>query len=111
MSKKVVYNEEALASVKALNELAIANSEKLVALNVAQLQKQADVALSAWRSMLDVKDLSDVQGYMASQSEVARELLNGIVADSKTVAKLGEETAAEIGKLVNANIEAIKRAA
>ena len=112
MSKKVNdMGQEMVNSFKAMNELALANSEKLVAMNIAQWQKQADVTLAAMRSAMELKDFNDVQAYMTQQGEVAKEVLEGVVADAQTVAKIGEEAAAEFTKLVNANVAAAKKAA
>ena len=109
--KAVVWNEEILGNVRAVNEVVLANSERMVAMNLAFLRRQADVTLAAMRAAMDVKDLNGMQAYMASQGEVAREVAEGMVADAKVVAQLGAETVAEVTDIVSANVEAAKKAA
>ena len=104
--------EELAAPAVAINEIAIGYTEKLVAMNLAVMQKQAEVALNSWRSALSVKDAAEVKDYMTAQSEVARELVEGYVEDAKAVSKLSQEAANDVRKVVTEGMEkAAKQAA
>ena len=104
--------EELVAPAVEINEIALGYTEKLVEMNLAVMRKQADVAMAAWRSALSVKDADQAKGYMTAQGEVARELVEGYVADAKTVSQISQEAAKDVQKVVTAGIEkAAKRAA
>ncbi len=108
----VFFNQNMFAPVKALNELALANIEKLVELNLATMHRYSDVALDAWKAALEVKDADGMREYVARQGEVAKEVVEGMVADAKEVAKLSQDYASSAQKIVSdKTTEAVKKAA
>ena len=102
---KLASVEELAAPVVALNQIAISYTEKLVEMNLAVMRKQAEAALEGWRSALDVKDATAAKDYMAAQSEVARELVEGYVEDAKAVSKLSQDAANDVRKVVTEGME------
>ncbi len=98
-ANSVLFNQDFFAPVKALNELALANVEKLVEMNLATMHKYSDITLDAWKAALDVKDVQGMQEYVARQGEVAKEVVEGMVADAKEVAKLSQDYAAGAQKI------------
>jgi len=104
--------EELAAPAVAINQIAISYTEKLLEMNLAVMRKQADVALEAWRSALSVKDPAEAKDYLAAQSEVARELVEGYVEDAKAVSKMSQEAANDVRKVMTEGMEkAAKQAA
>ena len=104
--------EELAAPVKAVNEIAISYTEKLVEMNLAVLRKQADAALEGWRSALAVKDPAEAKDYLTAQGEAARALVEGYVEDAKAVSKLSQDAANDVRKVVTEGLEkAAKQAA
>lgn len=104
--------EEFFAPAIELNKIALSYTEKLVEMNLAVARKQAEVALAGWNAALTIKDPAEVQDYLTSQTEVARELVEGLVADANTVTQLNHEVAEDVRKVVTDGIEkASKQAA
>jgi phasin family protein len=100
--------QELAAPVVKLNEIALSYTEKLVEMNLAVLRKQADVVLAGWSAALSVKDPTEAKDYLAAQSEAARELVEGYVADAKAVSAISQEAANDVRKVVT---EGLKKAA
>jgi len=104
--------EDFLAPVKALNELALANAERLVEMQVQSIRDYADVALDNWKAALAVKDIDGAQKYFAKQNEVAQEVAKKLASDAKVVVELGQEYMTEVQKVVTNNFDkAVKKAA
>ncbi len=104
--------EEIFAPTVKINQIALRYTERLVEMNLAMMRKQADVALATWRTALSVKDATEVQSYLTAQGEVARELVEGYVADAKAVSAISQEAANDVRKVVTEGIEkAAKKAA
>ncbi len=113
MAKANVINaEKVLAPVVALNKIALAKTEKLVDLQIAAVRKYSDVALTSWKEALAANDPAAFQKYLAGQTQVAKEVVESVLNDAKTVAELGQEAAQEVQKLVSENLaKANKKAA
>ena len=103
--------EELVAPVVAFNKIALSYTEKLVELNLTVLRKQADVAIAGWRGALEVKDVAEVKDYLTQQGEVAREVVEGYVADAKVVTQLNQEAAEEVRKVVDESITNVSKKA
>ena len=104
--------EELAAPAVAINKIAIGYTEKLVEMNMAVLRKQSEVALAGWRAALSVKDAAEAKDYLTAQGEVARELVEGYVADAKAVSAISQEAANDVRKVVTEGLEkAAKQAA
>ena len=104
--------EEAIAPAKALSELALSNTERLVDLQVESLRKYSTVVIESCKAALAVKDLDGAQKYVAKQGEVAKEVVESMVNDAKVVVELGRDYASEVQKVVSGSIsKATKKAA
>jgi len=103
--------EEIFAPAVKINEIALSYTEKLVEMNLAVMRKQVDVAIATWRAALSVKDATEATKYMTAQSEVARELVEGYVADAKAVSAISEEAANDVRKVVTEGIEKVAKKA
>lgn len=105
------YEELAAPAVK-INEIALSYTEKLLEMNLAVMRKQAEVAMSAWRSALAIKDPAEAKDYLTAQGEAARELVEGYVADAKAVSAISQAAANDVRKVVTEGLEkAAKQAA
>lgn len=103
--------DEFVAPAIELNKIALGYTEKLVELNLAVLRKQADVALASWREALAVKDPEQAKAYLAHQGEIARNVVDGYVADAKAVAELNQEVAEDMRKVVEASVAKVTKKA
>ncbi len=104
--------EKLFAPVKEMNEIALLYTTKLAELNMAAMRKQTEAVFAGWRDVLAVKDAEGLESFIKHQSEVARSLIEGYVADANTLAQLGKETSENIRKMMEENIAAaLKKAA
>ena len=53
------------------------------------------------------KDVDEAKDYLTAQSEAARELVEGYVADAETVTAMSQEAANEVGKVVTEGFEKV----
>ena len=106
MTKLTVASfEDVVAPVVELNKIALRYTEKLVELNLVALHQQADAALAGWRDALSLKDAAGAKEYLTAQSEAARGLVEGYVADAKAVSLMNQEVADDVRKVVTESIE------
>jgi hypothetical protein len=95
----IKIDENVFKPIKAVNELALKNAEKLAQIQVKAVRKNLEVALASARDALDVKSPEEAQAYFQRQAEVAREVMEAVIIDSKAIAKLGEDAVAEMAKI------------
>jgi len=104
--------EQTVAPAVEINEIALSYTEKLVEMNLSVMRKQADVVMATWRAALSVKDVTEAKNYLTAQGEVARELVEGYVADAEAVSAISQEAANDVRKVVTEGIEkVVKKAA
>ena len=103
--------EDVVAPVVEINKIALGYAEKLVELNLAVMRKQADVALAGWRGALSIKDAAEAKDYLTVQGEAARDVVEGLVADTKAVTKINQEVAEDVRKVVTESIEKVSKQA
>jgi phasin family protein len=103
--------EEVVAPAVEINEIALSYTEKLVEMNLAVMRRQADVALATWRAALSVKDANEAKDYLTAQSEAARELFEGYVAEAKAVSSMSQAAANDVRKVVTEGIEKVAKKA
>ena len=103
--------EETFAPAVEINKIALSYTEKLVEMNLAMMRKQADVAIATWRAALSVKDATEAENYLTAQGQVARELVEGYVADAKAVSAISQEAANDVRKVVTEGIEKVAKKA
>jgi len=104
--------EDVFTPIIEINKIALSYTEKLIELNMAVLSKQADVALAGWRAALSIKDFSEAKDYLTVQGEAARGVVEGLVADAKSVSGMNQEVADDVRKVVTKSIDKVsKRAA
>ena len=104
--------EEILAPFKAFNELALANVEKLVAMQTKNFEKYSKIALSSMQEAAKITDLEQSQAYFTKQGELSKKVAEDFAADMKAIAELGQSYLTDAQKLVSENVaKATKKAA
>ncbi len=103
--------EELLAPYKTLTTLAIANTEKLVALQSKNFQKYSAVAIENFKKAAEVSDIEQAQAYFKNQAEVAQELAEGVKADTQEALELNKAYFSEVQSVFSANVEKAVEAA
>ncbi|PWQ98880.1 TIGR01841 family phasin [Leucothrix pacifica] len=97
--------EKALAPSKAMTSLAIEKAEALIALNTELLSKYSAMTIANTKEAIEVKDAEAAKAYFSKQGDVAKEVMESIMEDSKKVAKISEEYTAEVQKLVAESVK------
>ncbi len=98
--------EKYTAPVKALNELAIANIEKMAALQLSFAEKSVKVGVDSLKSASAVSDLEGLKSFYTAQNEVAKGLVEDVVANGTTVAELGKAYAEDAKSIVETAVAA-----
>lgn len=96
-----------IAPYKALNDLAQANVEKLVALQTKNFSKYSEMALNSVQEASKLTDMEQSQAYLAKQGELSKKVAEDIAADLKTVAEMSQAYAVEAQKVVSENASKI----
>ena len=96
---------------RAFAELTISHVEALVNAQVEATKAYTDVSLQQLRKALEIKAPQDVQGYIQSQQDVAKELGERVKGDAEKVVALNRQFADEAQKLTQQNVQAASKAA
>lgn len=103
--------EEFVAPFKALNDLAMANAEKLVALQSKNFEKYSNVVLSNIKDASQISDLEGSKAFFEKQADLSKKVTEDFTADVQEIAEIGKEYAAEVQKLVTENVEKVAKSA
>ncbi len=96
--------DDVLGIIKEVNQLTLANVERLVDLNIESVRKYADAVLGSWKDALAISDLESGQKYIAKQGKVAQEVVKNLADDAKVVAEIGQGYASDVQKVVAENV-------
>ena len=102
------YVEKLTAPVQELNALAVKNIEELTALQLKTIQDNATVGIESIKSATAISDLEGFQSFLTEQTEVAKQIAEGIFANVRTVAELGQGYAAEVKEITETSLKAVK---
>ena len=76
--------------VHELNALIVNNIEKLVAFQLKTIKEGARVGVESLKGATAVRDLEGLKVYIEGQTDVAKGVAEGIVADTRKVVDLGQ---------------------
>ncbi|MDO6462106.1 phasin family protein [Granulosicoccaceae sp. 1_MG-2023] len=96
--------DELLAPMKALNELALSNAEKMIKLQSQNFEKYSKLALNNFQEASTVSDVEASKAFFSKQGELSKKVAEDVAADLKTFADLGQSYVAEVQKVVSENI-------
>lgn len=103
--------EEFFAPYKALNALAIANAEKLVALQANNFVKYSSVAITNLKDAAEISDAEGSKVFFEKQVEVAQQVAEDVKADVQEVVELNKAYFAEVQSVFQSNVEKAVEAA
>ncbi len=104
-------SEKYLAPAVELNKLAIKNTEKLVKMQIANLQSYSKLGIDSWKAALDVKDAESFQAYAEKQREVMQDAAKKVAEDVKAVAELGNVYTSEARKIWQDSVSEVSKKA
>lgn len=90
--------------VNKLNELAVANIEKVAGLQVAAMKEFAELSLDNLKGAASVTNPEEFQAFVSSQQEVANTVSKKVAEDAIELTRLGEEFTAEYQKLLQESV-------
>ncbi|MCH8079703.1 MAG: TIGR01841 family phasin [Proteobacteria bacterium] len=102
------YVEKLAAPVKELNALAVKNIEQLTELQLKTIQDNATIGVESIKNASAITDLEGLQSFLTDQAEVAKQIVEGILANARTVAELSQGYAAEAKEIAETSLKAVK---
>ena len=100
--------ENLAAPVQELNTLAVKNIEELTALQLKTIQENATIGVDTIKSASTISDLEGLQSFLTAQAEVAKQIVEGIFANARTVAELSQGYATEAKEIAETSLKAVK---
>ncbi len=93
-----------MAPVLKANKLAVANMEKIVALQMDSLRTYVDLGMGQLKAAVAVSNPEDLHTFVNKQVEVASTIRQRLLNNTKALADLGTNYKAEINKLTEENV-------
>ncbi len=85
-----------MAPYKALNELAMANAEKLISVQSANYVKYSNMALASLKEAAVVTNVEKSKAYFKKQADLTRQVTEDLGSDVNVVAEMGNAYVAEL---------------
>ena len=94
------YFKPAAETFRALNRLNVATIEKVVGIELANIQANAELTVANLKAGIEVSDADGAKAYAKRQNEVAKTAYERFVADSKALGGIAKDYSEEAIKLV-----------
>lgn len=94
------YIEKYYAPVRELNNLAIANIEKLMDLQLKFIEDSAKAGVESMKTAAAINDADGLKEYFNNQVAASKQLTERALEDGRTVAEMGNEYVKEAQKVV-----------
>ncbi len=89
-----------MAPVRAMNEVAVEQTEKLVKLQAGAFQTYAKLAIEHWRDALNVKDAEGVKDFMSKHRSYVETVTEKASKDANAVMELSNDYVSEVQKIL-----------
>ena len=93
--------EKFVAPVQELVALNVANIEKLAGIALESLEENVNAGIDTLKKAASVKDLDSARSYYTGQTEATRKVFESNVARSKTVTDIAQSYPASVKKIVD----------
>lgn len=90
-----------IAPMKALNELALSNAEKMIKLQTSSYEKYSTLALDTLQEATSVSDLESSRSFLTKQADVSKKVAADLTDEMKAYAELGNAYLKEIQKVMS----------
>ena len=94
------YFEKYYAPVRELNNLAIANIEKLLDLQLKFIEDSTRAGVESMKTAAAINDAEGFKEYLNSQAATSKQFTERALEDGRTVAELGNDYIKEAQKVV-----------
>lgn len=92
--------DRVMAPVRAMNEVAVEKTEKLVKLQTTAFQNYAKLAIDHWREALKVKDAESMKDFLSKHRAYVESVAEKATKDANAVMELGNDYVAEVQKIL-----------
>jgi phasin family protein len=96
-----------MAPVQKFNNLAMAQTEKVITFQTVSLQKYAELGMAQWKAAAAVDDLESLSAYISGQGARMTEVGKQIMADTKQAYQLSTEFVSEAQKVAQENMTSV----
>ncbi len=86
--------------VRAMNEVAVEQAEKLVKLQASAFQNYATMAIDHWRQALKVSDADSMKDFVSKHRAYVETVTEKATKDANAVMELGNDYVAEVQKIL-----------
>ena len=107
LSTMTEQSKNMMAVAQELNNLAVAEVEKVTALQLASLQNYADLGVNQLKGAAAVNDLESLRAYLSTQPELLKSVGEKMVADAQALTKIGVEFGVEAQKVLQGGLVAV----
>ncbi len=102
------FNAETFtAPAVAIAKLNVAKIEKLADIQFSTLRALTDLSVAQLKAAADVRDLEGLKAFSNSQIEVARTVAERVRADGEVVVEFAKQYGADVQGLVQESVEAV----
>ena len=92
--------DQMMAPVRAMNEVAMGQAEKLVKLQANAFQNYSKLALDHWRNALKVNDAESMKDFVSAHRAYVETVTEKATKDVNAVMELGNDYVAEVQKIL-----------
>lgn len=107
LSTMTEQSKNMMAVAQELNSLAVAEVEKLAALQLATLQNYSVLGINQLKGAAAVNDLDSLKVYLSKQPELLKSVGEKMVADAQALTKIGVEFGVEAQKVMQGGLVAV----
>ena len=83
--------EKLLVSIKDLNNLMMANVQRLMKMNIDLVENYTQIGLDNYKSATSIKSVDELVEYAQKQSDIAQDVGRKITEDAKTVIEMSNQ--------------------
>jgi phasin family protein len=102
MKNEAIFEQagQMMAPVRAMNEVAVEQAEKLVKLQANAFQNYSKLALDHWRNALKVNDAESMKEFASAHRAYVETVTEKATKDANAVMELGNDYVAEVQKIL-----------
>lgn len=98
-----------IAPVQEVNRLIIGKAEKLVALQIASIQRYSALGFANLKALSEIKDADAFQAYLENQGELLKDIGEQLMSDAKAITELGSDLGEQVQKIGQKEVKEITK--
>ena len=101
-----VPTQPMLDTTRQLNQLAVANLERVMNLQLANVQAQVDLLFANLKAGLEIKDAEGLRDYVGRQGDMAKVVSEKLVKDVHELSEVGAQFSVEAFRVLQNGMDA-----